>query len=266
MYAVVFHAHQKIDRIAYRHLRRLIGQNPAFPKLRAILHFEGHNGPDAPKLKNKTGVEPPWHFVNPFDVTDTDLGEVIDYHYRELVRALTSTNPQRIAFEAAWLAHALVDGLTPAHHYPYEAELEQLRGEDRTSRNTILGHLLVQGENMRQSIMRSLKLIGPKGLLTTHTAFEAGVFSIILPLKLNSAYPKSEDIDMVRDMGLTAYFHRLAREVAARNLYVRFYRSGWTPRLARLIRKELAPRMVLIVTLAWYSALCESGVVEEKAA
>src|SRR4051812_48415564 len=115
MYAVFLHAHQKIDRTAYRHLKRLCGSDHFFPKLRTIYHFEGANGPDATKLKNKANVEQPWHFIDPLDVADTDLHHYIDDHYSALVQALKDRDEVRSGFEASWLAHALVDGLTPAH-------------------------------------------------------------------------------------------------------------------------------------------------------
>ncbi len=266
MYAVVFHAHQKINRVAYRHLRHLAGKPEIWPSLRNIQHFEGKRGPDASKLKNNPGAgELPWHFVDPFDDSDRDLIHTIQYHYDELVAALRSDNRTRSAFEAAWLAHALVDGLTPAHHYPYEEELEDLRGgENRVSRTSVMRRITVQADTRRETVMRSLKLVGPKGLLMTHTAFEGGAFMIMQPLSLDKALPTREDIAEVQRLGITAYFERQAREIAAFNLYEKFYKYGWTPRLARIVRNEMAPRMVSMITLAWYSALEDAGVIKPK--
>jgi hypothetical protein len=264
MYAVVFHAHQKIDRVAYNHLGRITHLSSLKPTIRQIIHFEGKNGPDATKLKYGEGVEPPWHFMNPFDVTDVALPKIVTYHYDELVKSLKSEDFTRAAFEMAWLAHALVDGLTPAHHYPYEEELEEILGEDRTSRKSFAGHLTVKGETALQSVGRSLKLIGPKGLLTTHTAFEAGVYSMMIPMRIGRALPKKNEIQSVREMGVTAYFQQTAREVGAFGLYESFYKTGWTPKLGRIVRRELVPRMVKMVTLAWYCALVEAGVASEE--
>jgi hypothetical protein len=263
MYAVILHAHQKIDRVAYRHLSVLRDADVFFPRLSRIVHFEGRNGPDATKLKNKANVEQPWHFIDPFDIADTDLHRQIDNHYNELVTALRNKDEIRSAFEAAWLAHALVDGLTPAHHYPYEKELESLRGEDRNTRKGLVGRAYVKGDNRRDSFRRSYQLIGPKGLLTTHALFEGGAYTIMAPLRLASAMPSREDLAEVRDKGLTEIFQRLAREIASHDLYLRFYQSGWTPKLTRDIRRELAPRMVAMVTLAWYSALCDAHLIPE---
>jgi len=264
MYAVFLHAHQKIDRVAHRHLRQLDGA-AFFPRLRTIYHFEGKNGPDAAKLKNKDNVEQPWHFINPLDITDTGLHRAIDTHYTELVKALKRRDEVKSAFEAAWLAHALVDGLTPAHHYPYEKELEELRGSDRHSRKGLVGRAYVKGDTRRDSLMRSLQLIGPKGLLTSHALFEGGAFTIMAPLRLRNALPTAEDIAEIREFGVVGYFHRVAREVAVHEMYKRYMDRGWTQKLSRDIRRELAPRMVRMVTLAWYAALCDAGLVPEPA-
>src|ERR1700704_2913005 len=133
----LFGAHQKIDRLSRNSLRDLAKHDAAFPGARAILHFEGVNGPDAIKRKSPARDEP-WHFMSPFDSADTQLVDAITGHYDPLVAALKSKENERAAFEAAWLAHALVDGLTPAHHYPYEEKLVELSsGRGIDDRNTI---------------------------------------------------------------------------------------------------------------------------------
>jgi hypothetical protein len=189
----------------------------------------------------------------------------VQHHYNQLVAALKTKNAERAAFEAAWLAHALVDGLTPAHHYPYEQALEELRGEDRSSRTSLKSRAWVKGENGRDSLQRTLKIVGPKGLLTTHTTFEAGAFTIMAPLKLNNALPSRESVASVRRDGLVPYFEHAVRDVAMFNLFNRFLQVGWTPALGRAVRQELAPRMVSIVTLAWYSACLDSGLAKNAA-
>ena len=254
MYAVFLHAHQKIDRTAYRHLRKLAGPNVFFPSLKNIYHFEGKNGPDATKLKNKENVEQPWHFVDPLNIADTKLHRLIEGHYGALVESLRARDEIRSAFEASWLAHALVDGLTPAHHFPYEEALEELRGEDRHSRKGLVGRAYVKGETRRDSFRRSMQLIGPKGLLTTHAMFEGGAYTIMAPLRLNQALPTPEDIADIQKYGVVGYFQRIAKEIASFEMYERFSTNGWTTKLSRDIRRELGPRMVKMVTLAWYVA------------
>lgn len=262
MYAFVLHAHQKIDRVALRHLQALAGKRTAraFPSIKEVLHFEGANGPDAPKFK-KHG-EQPWHFVDPFDRTDTALGQTIQNHYNALVRALKNKDRPSASFEAAWLAHAIVDGLTPAHHYPYEEELEDLRGEGRGNRKTLTSRALIKGETTGESIRRSLKLVGPKGLLTTHTMFEAGAYMVIAPSRITRGMPTPAQARQAVERGIITHFRLVAREVADLGMYDSFYKAGWTPKLARTVRQELAPRMVMTVTLAWYAAAVDAGLVK----
>jgi hypothetical protein len=254
MYAIIFHAHQKLDRVAHRHLRPLLPSREHFPAIRQVLHFEATRGPDSAQLKRQEQFEQPWHFVDPFDPKDTELHKLINQHYKNLVKDLKRQDEVRAAFEAAWLAHALVDGLTPAHHYPYEKELELLRGEQRHSRKSLADRLYVKGDTLGKSVTQSYKLVGPKGLLTTHAMFEAGAYAIIAPLRLSSAKPTALDLAEVTTDGLVKVFKNVAREVAEFDLYGRFYTSGWTAGLSRDVRRELAPRMVRTITLAWYAA------------
>lgn len=259
MHSIVFHAHQKLDRAAYRQLLRLLPDEPAFPTIGQILNFEGGQGPDSAKLK-RLRYGQPWHFVDPLDTSDTDLHAQILDHHKRLVRALRQADEVRAAFEAAWLAHALVDGLTPAHHFPYETELSRLRGgETRHTRRGLLGRLYVKGDTLTKSVLQSVKLVGPKGLLTTHAMFEVGAYVLILPQRFNRALPSPSDIEAIKKDGIIKTFKRTAREVAEFNLYERFYQLGWTLPVSRDVRRELAPRMVRMITLAWYHAYYEAG-------
>jgi hypothetical protein len=257
MYAIVFHAHQKLDRAAYQHLKRLI-PDEFFPAIKQVIAFDGPKGPDAAKLKRHPEMGQPWHFIDPHDAADTHLHEQIQAHYNNLVNGLAKKDDVRAAFEAAWLAHALVDGLTPAHHYPYEQELAALRGEDRDTRKGIIGRAYVRGETLSESLMQSLRLIGPKGLLTTHAMFEAGAYALIAPLKLKHAKPRQKDLDRIKREGVIPVFQDFVNDVARLHLYERFYRRGWNQGISRDVRRILAPKMVQMITLAWYAASQEA--------
>ncbi len=250
--------HQKIDRVARKHLERLA---PAcrFPSVRSILHFEGDNGPDAIKRKSPAKDEP-WHYLQPFDETDTQLLHLIGDHYKKLVRALSVSDDVRAAFEAAWLAHAIVDGLTPAHHYPYEEKLNELRGgEGIETRTTIKKKLIMPGETRGKQMHNNWKMWGPKGLFTTHAAFEWGVATIIKPLRLYHALPSVNELQTVQSTNLAEWFRQTAQTVATLRLYEDFYKNGWTTKLSRQVRQELAPTLVRAVTLVWYGAVREAN-------
>lgn len=259
MYAIVFHAHQKLDRVARRHLKRYIPKDGFFPASPRITYFEAGRGPDNAKLKRQIHGEQPWHFIDPFNPDDTELHGLIGIHYEGLVQALKKKDEVQAAFQAAWLAHALVDGLTPAHHYPYEEELSRLRGgETRHTRKGLTGRIYVKSPTIRESLLMSTKLVGPKGLLTNHAMFEAGAYALIAPLNLNDGRPSKADLEHIQSVGVVEVFKQLSLEVAELHLYDRFIAGGWTLRLTRQVRKQLAPRMVRMITLAWYAAFCEA--------
>ncbi len=251
--------HQKIDRVARRHLETLTPKVD-FPSIKKILHFEGGNGPDAIKRKSPAQDEP-WHYYMPFDETDTVLPELIGYHYAELVTSLRNGNDTRAAFEAAWLAHAIVDGLTPAHHYPYEEKLIELRGgEGIASRTTIKNKLVMPGDTHREQLSNNWKMWGPKGLMTTHGTFEWGVATLMVPMKLKSALPTEDDMTLFRKHGMVDFFRLTAKEVAVLDIYEQFMVKGWTSKLSRQVRRQLAPMLVRCVTLAWHGAVEESKI------
>jgi hypothetical protein len=254
----VMGAHQKFDRVARRHLKRLAPDDAMFPRIKAILQFEGRNGPDGIKRKSPAKDEP-WHYFNPFDEEDSRLLDIIRDHHEQLTFELKAGNKERAAFEAAWLAHALVDGLTPAHHYPYEEKLIELRGgKGIESRTTLKEKLVMHGANPVEKIRNNWKMWGGKGLMTTHGTFELGIASLIAPLSFSDTLPNETDIEELNKAGLVELFRHRAREVALLNMYEAYYRKGWTPRLAYQVRHRLAPLIVRTITLAWYSALMQA--------
>lgn len=254
----VLGAHQKINRSARKSLDGLLTDSKSFPNIKLLLHFEGKNGPDSAKAK-LAGENAPWHFYDPFDPDDGYLLEQVEEHFSRLVEALKSVNHEKAAFEASWLAHALVDGLTPAHHYPFEQELEKLRGEGKETRTTILKKIVIPGDTRREIIAKNWEMWGAKGLFTTHALFEWGSAMIMAPMTKTIGAPSRYEIKKVHQIGFNEYFKRVAREVALLNMYEDFYKRGWTPKLARTVREELAPRMARTVTIAWYVAAHQAG-------
>lgn len=252
-------AHQKIDRLARQGLERL-APHSRFPSTRSILHFEGRHGPDAIKRKSPAKDEP-WHYLKPFDPDDTQLIKLIERHYGQLVSALKDSDEVRASFEAAWLAHAVVDGLTPAHHYPYEEKLVELRsGSGIEDRTTIGKKLILPGQSAGHRVRNNWKMWGPKGLFTTHATFEMGVAYLIAPLKSTGRRMRltADKIERFQDESLSEWYRNTAQEVARLELYDAFYKTGWTISLARQVRNQLTPMLVQAVELVWYGALKEA--------
>ena len=253
----VLGTHQKIDRVARQNLERLL-PGLSFPKIKLILHFEGGNGPDAIKRKSPAKDEP-WHYLRPFDDDDTQLLRLIEEHYHALVAALRQQDDIRAAFEAAWLAHAIVDGLTPAHHYPYEEKLvELMSGRGIETRVTVKEKLVMPGETRGRQFKNNWKMWGPKGLFTTHAAFEWGVGVLMTPMKLKRATPTADKLAQFAAQPLTLWFRQQAQEIARLEFYDTFYKSGWTIPLARRVRRQLAPALVESVVLVWQGAAREA--------
>ncbi len=255
-------AHQKIDRLSRSLLKSLLtSKNHAFPSAKLILHFEGVNGPDAIKRKSPAQDEP-WHYYAPFDVHDTQLVKLIGDHYDRLVRALKEQDRVRASFEAAWLAHAIVDGLTPAHHFPYEEKLAELRGgRGLETRDTIRGKLVMPGETRRKQLSNNWKMWGPKGLLLSHGFFEFGIAFLIRPITAKQLPIRTQDLKELQENGILELFRRKAREISTLGMYDTYQRYGWTPRLAWHVRTKLVPVIVRTVTLAWYAALIDAEIV-----
>lgn len=259
-------AHQKIDRVARRQLDKIVGDASVFPAAGAILRFEGKNGPDGVKRKSPAKDEP-WHYFSPFDDEDSQLIELITDHYNNLVSELKAGNDERTAFEAAWLAHAIVDGLTPAHHYPYEEKLVELRGgEGIETRTTMKKKLVMPGETRRHQVKNNWKMWGPRGLLMGHIMFELGIAGIIKPLNFGEAVPTKEQLAQIQELGIAEWFKRSAREIAVLNMYEAYQLKGWTPKLARQVRQKLIPLIIQNVTLSWYAALVEAKLIKGQEA
>ncbi len=254
----IFGVHQRIDRVSRRYLGSLIKNPAVFPDVKHILHFEGKNGPDGIKAKSPANDEP-WHYYDPFDPEDSLLIKLVTDHYNNLVAALSKHNMQKVAFEAAWLAHALVDGLTPAHHYPYEQELSKLReGRPKESRDTIFNKIVMPGSTKIKMLKNNWKMWGPRGLLVSHGFFEFGVAYIMAPMRFHLCGPTPYDLKIVREIGAIEYFKRAAREVAGLGMYEKYIKTGWTSKLARQTRDELVPIIIKTVTLTWYEAINEA--------
>ncbi len=244
--------HQKIDRVARKHLN-ILAADDNFPSYQQIVHFEGKNGPDGIKRKSPA-VDEPWHFINPNEAESSPLLAVIEEHLENLRKSLPD-NQQRAAFEAAWLSHAIVDGLTPAHHFPLEETLTELRGgKGLDSRTSILKKNLMTGENTFETLKNNWKFWGAKGAMTMHGGFELGIASVIANRKFSTSLPSTEEIDLVDTIGFRKYFIRNVKQVANLNMYEEFAKSGWTTQLAIKTNRELMPIIIKTVTIAWIVA------------
>ena len=143
--------HQKLDKAARQLLAKNLGREIGyFPTIDEILYFEGSRGPDGLKRKSP-GVDDPDYFIDPKH-DDGVLFTSIKNHQYNLAEAIKTQNKERAAFEAAWMAHAIVDGLTPAHHYPFRKIVDELMTDK--DYKTLFGREIkgiMRGENLAQA-------------------------------------------------------------------------------------------------------------------
>ncbi|HVQ44669.1 MAG TPA: hypothetical protein VMT30_06935 [Candidatus Saccharimonadia bacterium] len=252
--------HQRLDSAAYKMIAHYLPDD-AFPELSAILSFEGYNGPDG--LNSKIGLRPkgsdptgqdnhnPSHLYDPV----SDSGEVpmhIATHYRGLVECLGSGDMIRAAFEAAWLAHYVGDGLTPAHHFPLEDKIAEAAA--KASRDLEAGRF----SQFAGKIRKNWDIWGAKGHMTTHQNFELGIAFALLVFPIKPQFDDQE-LGRARQLGPVEYFKNEAREIAELDLYDRFYKEGWNNDIASMIKRVLAPKAARTIGLIWLLALLEAG-------
>jgi hypothetical protein len=245
--------HQKVDRIASK-----IVNDQNFD-IKRILHFEGRNGPDG--IKNKSpGQDEPWHFFNPFEDDHSVMLGHLQHHYDSLVHALKISDKSKAAFESAWLAHAITDGLTPAHHYPYATELETLRGgEDRHTRTSIKTKLVMPGDTVSEKISNNWQAWGPGGVISAHGIFEYGVAFTVISSTFSSLKITESNQQKFDEIGYREWFVRSAKHIYALDMYRRFIRRGWTLKLIREVKAELMPTIIKTVAMTWAAAAAEAN-------
>ncbi|HSX01810.1 MAG TPA: hypothetical protein VLI05_00680 [Candidatus Saccharimonadia bacterium] len=241
--------HQRFDMAAYRMIEPLLPVE-AFPSSKDIVYFEGYNGPDGLKVKSP-GVNEPSHLYDP----GTDTGDVprhIANHYRVLVETLQAGDLVRAAFEASWMAHYIGDGLTPAHHWPLEAKLAEAAA--------LVPQAMKDGDTSKFAaiIKKHWAVWGAKGHMSTHFNFEMGVAFAMLIFPIRPVFSEDE-LAQAQRLGPVEYFKTQAREVAALNLYDKFYKQGWTADIATTVKNTIAPQAARTIGIIWLLAAREAS-------
>ena len=247
----VIGAHQRIDRISRKRLQPLIGEH-YFPSIKEILYFEGNNGPDGVKRKSPS-VDEPWHYIDPAKEHDVTLIDMINDHIINLANALRDDNHERASFEAAWLAHAVVDGLTPAHHYPLADKILELFGKPHDQRLTVKEKNLIRGTTRLDTLSKNWEYWGGKGIFSSHVSFELGIATAMIARK----YPNPIDdtvLAYVTLRGYEAVFRDIFKEVVLLDSYTLYIKHGWTAKVSKVVHQQLMPLILKAVTLAWYAA------------
>ncbi len=257
--------HQRLDRAARAWFTKMAPKREFFPSIKEILHFEGNRGPDGLKWKSP-GVDEPMHFILP-DNDDGKLVQMIMDHQYNLHQALLKKDSVRAAYEAAWMAHAITDGLTPAHHFPYQEAVNELMSDKEYV--TIFGQPvkgIMRGNNLAEATRNNWLYWGAEGYMTKHIAFEYGVALVATPMPNRALMPKmsSQELKKYRkyhEIDLKREFYTSLELVDHLKMYDKFRKKGWNTELAYESTAILLPEIVKMITLGWLSALPTS---EEK--
>lgn len=247
--------HQKLDKAARYLLTKEMGRDARrFPAIDKILYFEGSRGPDGLKAKSP-GYDEPEHFIEPNNDNGVLRQYILDHQYN-LTQALIKCNHERAAFEAAWMAHAITDGLTPAHHYPYRRVVDELMTDK--DYKTLFGHEIkgiMRGDSIAQAARNNWLYWGAGGVMTKHIAFEYGVAYVIAPIGIKRLLPKNIKHADFHDIDLEKEFYDSLKRVDALKMYDNFLKSGWSNQMVIDTRRVLIPEIIRAITLGWASSI-----------
>ena len=260
--------HQKLDKAARRTLSNFLKRGAFFPTSKESVHFEGNRGPDGLKRKSP-GIDEPMHFILP-DNDDGRLWHYIENHSANLKKALQEIQEDdikafedgtevRAAFEAAWLAHVITDGLTPAHHFPYEQAVSELMSDQEYVK--IFGQPIkgiMKGDSLTESAVKNWRYWGHNGYMSKHIAFEYGVALIATAEGWDAIKPEISPEDLA-NLDFKEEFYKSLHKIHSLDMYTRFRESGWTSALGKESKNILLPEIVRAITLGWYACLPEES-------
>lgn len=254
--------HQRIDRAARKLLGQRLKKGQFFPSIKEILAFEGTHGPDGLKRKSP-GTDEPMHFIVPGE-DDGELIKIILDHQYNLKKALKNDNHVRAAFEAAWMAHAIADGLTPAHHFPYNEAVDELMTEKEFVKffgAPVKG--IMHGRSLAETARNNWLYWGANGYMSKHIAFEYGIAITMAALPDRTLLPKLYPRDFKNIDLKWEFYHALAR-IHKLDMYTEFRHKGWNTELALETKEVLLPEVIRLITLAWASCIPETNQTKGK--
>lgn len=242
--------HQRLDQVARKLLSHYLPRHQYFPSSKEILRFEGSRGPDGLKRKSPD-MDDPSHMLE--GDGQALMQNILDHRYN-LIQALKQKDTVRAAFEAAWMAHMITDGLTPAHHFPLSEVKDELMTDKEAVK--IFGEPLkgvMRGRNFLETARNNWLYWGAGGHMSKHIAYEYGVAMLVAALPHKALTPTLNPQDFT-DLDLRTTFYHSLQIIQSYKMYDQFRADSWTTDLARKTREILLPEIIKVITLGWYSA------------
>ncbi|MDR1032495.1 MAG: hypothetical protein LBL84_00595 [Candidatus Nomurabacteria bacterium] len=248
--------HQRLDRAARRQITGHLPKDCHFPTAKEIIHFEGMNGPDGLASKRGNLQDEPHQFVPP-DFSDKRLLNHISNHIHNLHVASLKNDRVRMSFEAAWMAHMIVDGLSPSHHQPFKEQLRELDNREVDELKSRVSRIVTPGTSMKDFLSLNWKRLGPKGIGTNHVMFEAGVEFLMLPYRSKQLAVElsREDVKRAKSGEYIEMFKGSIKYIDGYQMFERYEQKSWTEDLARDVRHVMVPEMVKMITLGWLAGI-----------
>lgn len=184
--------------------------------------------------------------------------EMIVDHRWNLVQALRRHDATRAAFEAAWMAHMIVDGLTPAHHFPLSDVKDQLMTSEEMMH--IFGQPVkgvIRGRSLMETVRNNWLYWGAKGFMSQHVAYEYGVAMIAATLPHRTMASRIDPQNLFESDFWQTYCNSV-KLIQQYKMYERFCQEGWTTELAYDTKNILLPEIVKNIAAGWYSAIQEA--------
>ena len=122
----------------------------------------------------------------------------------------------------------------------------------------------MKGDTKTELMKNNWRMWGFKGLFISHAAFEMGVAAIVSPFVFRQVKLDNNLLAQVAEIGFEEYYLQKLREIALWNMYEDFTRFGWTWSLSKKARDELVPIIIEVVSVAWYVAMKEAGIVTRQ--
>ena len=206
-----------------------------FPKLKEILKYEGHLGPDSQFLQREVECD---HYFNP-RTKEGDALRLAEEHFQKLKLALTreASDKKQAAFQAAYLSHYIFDLFTPPHIEETGIALPKMSRARLTIKFVKL-------------VLRDKKTVEDY----RHQAFETALWCSVMMRKIKRVLISEQEMAEIQNADIVDWLIPKVKSVYELQLFSEYKRSGWSRKISRPIYAKVLPEAIKSVALAWLGA------------